>query len=476
MFTRALVSRLLGGVVWAAFLPAATVQAQGEWRNWRGPGGAGSAGDASPPLVWSEEQNVLWKTALPGSGNGSVIIEGDRLYLLTAIPVADDASELPAADSITPFDPLTGGAQENERGSSQEQGGRRRFGRGHGGSLPTPTTPYDFAVIAFDRHDGSVVWQRNVHRETPHEGTHRDGSYASAAPVTDGEVLIANFGSRGTYALDLDGNVLWGVDLGDMAVGGTFGEGASAAVHGDVVVVNWDHEGESFVVGLDRRDGSERWRQPRPERTTWATPLIVEYEGRAQVLVSGAMGRSYDLESGEVIWSLDALNSNAIPTPICVDDVVYFATGYGGSSIYAIDLALARGELTELDAPDAVLWFEVENAPYVPSPTLHNGVLYCLKSTAAILTAFDARSGERVHGPARIEGVSNVYSSLLGAGDHLYVFDREGACSVLRASGDHAVLHTNTLDDRFDASAAIVDDRIHLRGAKSLYCLAELQD
>lgn len=133
-----------------------------------------------------------------------------------------------------------------------------------GGSLQA-TAPIDFVVLALDRSTGSVEWSRVARTAVPHEGTHARASWASASPVTDGEVLIASFGSNGIYAYDLSGNPLWDVDLGDQRTPAGLGEGSSPALHGDTVVVNWDHEDESFVVALDKLTGEERWRRQRDE-------------------------------------------------------------------------------------------------------------------------------------------------------------------------------------------------------------------
>ena len=146
--------------------------------------------------------------------------------------------------------------------------------------------------------------------ERPHESTHVTGTWASASAVTDGERVYAFFGSRGLYALDFDGKVLWERDFGHMRTRHEHGEGSSPALYGDTLVVNWDHEGDSFIVALDKRTGEERWRTPRDEMTSWSTPLVVEHGGKAQVVVSATKRvRAYDLATGEEIWQVAGLSN-----------------------------------------------------------------------------------------------------------------------------------------------------------------------
>ena len=171
------------------------------------------------------------------------------------------------------------------------------------------------------------------------EGHHQTGTYASGSPVTDGERLYVSFGSFGIYALDLEGKVLWQKDLGDMTTRYGFGEGASPTLHGDSLVVNWDHQGESFIVALDKAEGTEKWRVERDEETSWTTPLVVDHGGRTQVITSATSRvRSYDMETGKEIWSATGMTLNAIPSPFHQDGVVYLTSGFRGSALLAIDL------------------------------------------------------------------------------------------------------------------------------------------
>ena len=159
---------------------------------------------------------------------------------------------------------------------------------------------------------------------------------------------------------------------------------------------------------------------------------------------------------------------NAIPSPVAADGIVYVTSGFRGNRLLAIRLANASGDVTD---SDAVVWSLDRDTPYVPSPLLHRGVLYLVKSNSGILSAFDAASGERLYGPQRLPGIRSLYASPVAAGDRVYVAGREGTTLVLKAGPEFEVLATNELADGFDASPAIVGDELYLRGRRYLYCI-----
>ena len=192
-----------------------------------------------------------------------------------------------------------------------------------------------------------------------------------------------------------------------------FGEGASPTLHDDTLVVNWDHQGESFITALDKRTGRERWRAERDEHTSWSTPLVVEHDGRAQVVTSATSRvRAYDLETGRLVWENEGVTENAIPTPVAAEGMVFVTGGYSGNQLWAIRLAAAEGDISDTDA---IAWSLEEDTPYVPSPLLHDGILYLIKHNRGVLSAFDAVSGRRLYGPERLSGIRNVYASPVAA-------------------------------------------------------------
>ncbi len=413
------------------------------WPQWRGPLATGVAPGADPPIEWSETRNVRWKVEIPGHGSASPVVWDDRVFVLTSVSVGE-------------------GAESNE-------GFFRRLRNRFTGAVGSGESQ-QFAILALDRRDGRIVWERTALTDQPHEGRHGTGSWASPSPVTDGEVVCAFFGSRGLYCYDMDGALLWDRDFGDMRIRMGFGEGASPALHGDSIILLWDHQGQSFITALDKTTGEERWRTERDEMTSWTTPLVVEHDGRAQVVTSATdRVRSYDALTGRVLWEGDGVTLNAIPSPVAADGMVFLMSGFRGNQLYAVDLARAGGDIS---GTEAIVWSLERDTPYVPSPVLHDGILFFTKSNSGVLSAYDAASGRKVFGPERLPGIRDVYASPVAADGRLYVTSRDGTTVVLAAGREFSVLATNQLEDGFDASPAVVGGEIYLRGQQYLYCVA----
>jgi outer membrane protein assembly factor BamB len=326
-------------------------------------------------------------------------------------------------------------------------------------------------ACALDRRDGRILWQTTLGEQVPHEGGHVTGSYASASPATDGEVVIASFGSRGLHALDPQGGILWQRDLGRMQTLHAHGEGSTPLLHGEHVVVVWDHQGESFVAAFDRLTGEPRWRVARDEPTSWASPIAVEHEGRVQVIVSGANRvRGYDLASGAVLWECGGLSSNVVCSPVSGGGLLFAGSSYERQALFALDLERAEGDVS---GSEAVLWVRRRATPYVPSLLLVEDSLYFLHHYQGFLARVDARTGAEPQKAVRLEGVDDVYASPVSAAGRLYVTDRSGLTVVLRHGVEPEVLARNALDDSFSASAALVERDLLLRGERFLYCLSE---
>ena len=298
----------------------------------------------------------------------------------------------------------------------------------------------------------------------------RDHGYASASPLTDGERLLAYFGSNGLFCYDLTGRLLWQKDLGRQRTRYGYGEASSPAWQGHTVVILWDHEGEDFIVALDVRDGKELWRQKRDEPSGWSTPLIIEQDGRRQVVVNGTHKvRSYDLATGALLWECAGQTLNAIPSPVAGHGLVFVTSGFQGQALYA----LRPGGRGDLAGTPAVAWFRRKHTPYVPSPLLYGDLLYLLAGNNAVLSILSAATGRPLVEAQRLEGLQGVYASPVGADGRVYLVGRDGGAVVLRHADRLEVLARNRLDDGFDASPAIAGNQLFLRGRRSLYCLAQ---
>jgi outer membrane protein assembly factor BamB len=394
---------------------------------------------ADPPIEWSEEHNVRWKVALDGVGHATPVLWGERLFLTAAVPIGDP---------LEPEPDTAPGAHDNAPVTHRQA----------------------FVALAVRREDGRVLWQRTLNEELPHERAHVSGTFASASPVTDGEHVFAFFGSRGLFCLDVDGHPVWQTDLGEMSVKHAHGEGSSPALFEDTLVVNWDHEGDSFAVAFDKRTGEERWRVARDEPTSWASPIVVEVGGAPQVVISGTNRvRGYDLATGEVVWECGGLSHNVVASPVSAGGVLYAGSSYEKQAMIALQLEGAKGDVTDTDS---VLWYRRRMTPYVPSPLLYDGALYFLHHYQGFLARVEAVSGKQPGRPLRLVGMDDVYASPLGAAGRVYVVDRSGATAVIEHGPEPRVLSLNRLGDSFSASPIAADGELYLRGERFLYCLA----
>ena len=432
------------------------------WPQWRGPLANGVAPAANPPSAWSETNNIKWKVKIPGNGAATPIIWGDQIFIQTAIPTGKKVEAI--ADKPASV------AAENTRTNADAQPGKSGRNRGGlGGEKPTEV--YQFTLLCLDRKTGKTLWQKVAREEMPHEGYRpNEGSFASSSPVTDGKHIFAYFGSHGLYCYDLNGKLAWQKDLGKMRIKMGFGEGSSPALFGNAIVVNWDHEGSSFIVALNQATGEKLWRAAREEQTSWATPLIVPHNGKAQVITDASNKiRSYDLTSGKVIWECGGLTANVIPSPVADDTTVYAMSGFRGNALLAIRL----GHTGDLTGTDAIAWSYNKSTPYVPSPLLYGQRLYFFSNNNGMISCFDTKSGKALIDAERLEDLKNVYASPVGAAGRVYLVGRNGATVVIKDSDKLEILATNKLDDSFDASPAIVGKELFLRGHESLYCITE---
>ena len=410
------------------------------WPQWRGPTGTGAADDAEPPIDWSETENVRWKVALPGRGHSTPVVWGDRVFVTTAEPFGD---QLPPRTSGAP------GAHDNR----------------------SVTQRHRFVLLCLQRRDGKTLWRRDLHEALPHEGGHNTASLASASPLTDGHHVFAFFGSHGLFCLDLNGTPVWNKQLGRMNSKHGHGEGASPVLYKQTLIVNWDHEGQSFVVALDKSTGRELWRVKRDEVTSWATPIVVEHAGNPQAIICGTQRvRAYDLKTGKTIWQCGGMSANIVATPVAGNGMVFAGSSYEKRALLAIRLADATGDIT---GSDQVAWRRIRGTPYVPSPLLYEGGLYFLTHYQGILTRVNAKTGEDEPGAFRLSGIRNVYASPVAAAGRVYITDQDGATLVISADARPKVLALNHLDDQFSASPVLVDRELILRGHNYLYCLAE---
>ena len=405
------------------------------WPAWRGPNFDGEALHGNPPLEWSETKNVKWKVKLPGSGGSTPVVWGNKILLTTAEP---SVGELP----------------KQPRGNTP---------------LPAPAVPYKFNILCLDRETGKVLWERTANEAIPHEGHHPTGSYASYSPVTDGAFVWASFGSWGLHCFSLDGEHRWSADLIKMTTVNTFGEGSSVALAGDAVIVVMDHEGDSKIFAFDKTTGAPLWTKDRDEKSSWATPLIIEHDGVEQVVTSGSNRiRSYNTKTGDIIWEHDGLNDDVIPSPVVGLGNIYLTSGYRNSNLYAIKL----GGTGDLSDSGALVWQTGKDTPYVSSPLIYDGKIYFTRGLSGYISCYDAATGKPFYTRQKLQGLRQLYASPVGAAGRIYIPGRRGTTVVIKSGERFEILATNVLDDGFDASPVVAGDELFLKGLTSLYCIA----
>jgi len=411
----------------------------GDWPQWRGPTATGVSPTADPPIEWSETKNIRWKLELPGKGHSSPIVWGDRVYVMAARPIGEP--QKPVFDSAP----------------------------GVHDSVPV-TQRHEYFVTALARTTGHPLWQTVVREAWPHEGGHTTGSPVSGSPTTDGRFIYAFFGSRGLYCLNTNGSIVWRADLGQMQTLHAHGEGSSPVIHRDLLLVNWDHEGASFLYAFERLTGKIRWKTARDEKTSWSTPLLVDAEGRPQLVIS-ATGRvrGYDPGTGSQLWECAGLTDNVVASPVFHRGLVIAGNSYYAQSMLGIRVAGARGDVS---GSTNVVWRLNRMTPYVASPLLYGDTLYYLRHNQNILVRLDPATGLMRGEPLRLEGIRDfIFASPVGGGGRIYVTGRDGTTVVLRHDATNATVRVNHLDDSFSASAALAGTDLFLRGEKSLYAI-----
>jgi outer membrane protein assembly factor BamB len=422
-------------LVFLAILLPSILSAE-NWPHWRGPNQDGTATNVNPPLNWSAHENVKWKVEVPGEGSATPIVWGNRVFVLSAVETDRIAKILPQP-------------HPEDR------------------TVP-PRNLYEFTVFCFDANTGKQLWKKIACTKQPPSGRHKTNTFAAGSPTTDGRRLYVSFGSLGLYCYDLDGNKLWERDFGTMRTRRGWGEASTPLVHQDSLILPWDQEDQSQVFVLDAATGKTKWEKERDEPTGWSTPVTADYGGKTQLILNGTNRiRSYDLKSGEIIWQAGGMTVNAIPTPLIHNDVAYVMSGYTGSLAIAIPLS-AQGDITD---GKSLLWKHTRSTPYVPSPVIVGYQIYFTASNASVLTSLDLQTGKPIFGPERIGELGNVYASPVATKDRIYLTGRDGTTVVIKPGKELKILAINQLEEPVDASPALVDERIYIRSAKSLFCL-----
>lgn len=397
-----------------------------DWPQFRGPSGNATAADSNPPTTWSDTENIVWKTELPGRGASSPIVFRDRIFLT----------------AYTGF------------GVNIDDPGDR--------------TDLKLHVLCFERDSGKLLWDRFIQASPATQNFgHRvaDHGYATATPATDGEAVYASFGVSGVVAFDLDGNRMWQASIGDGTAG--FGSAASPIVYGEMVYVNASIESETLFA-FDKRTGKEVWKAGSIIRS-WTTPCIAEVPGGSPELILNQTNQilAFDPFSGEKLWWCDGIEDYIVPVPVFHDGIAYCL---GGRSNRAIAVRLGgRGDVTATHK----LW-ESTTGANVTSPVYCDGHLYWA-SDKAIENCLRASDGKEVY-RERLPTRARIYSSIVRAGNKLYVTTRDQGIVVLAAKPEYEELAINVIESDetlVNASPAVSGNQLLLRTDSYLYCIGE---
>jgi len=387
-----------------------------DWPQFRGPGGQGVSSQTGLPTTWSDTENLLWKTALPGGGASSPIYLDGKLYLTC----------------------YTG------------------YGQGQGGDI----SKLKRHLLCVDVKDGKVLWNTTVPPCPPEQSRVRDHGYAASTPATDGKHLYVFFGKCGVFKFDLAGKEVWQASVGS----GThnWGSGTSPVLCGDVVIVNASVESKSLVA-LNKQTGEEAWRAGGMSMS-WNTPHLVDVKGRKEVVVS-VKGRvlAFDPATGRKLWHCRGIPDYVCPSIVSKDGVVYVI---GGRQSRA--LAIRAGGSGDVTASHKI--WEARVGANVSSPVAYGEHLYWVSDRNRHAYCLKLADGSIVYDqpfPAP------PYASMLAAGGKLYVVTRQGGTVVLEAGPKYKVLATNRLQDRseFKASPIVADGKLILRSNRALYCI-----
>lgn len=398
--------------VCTVLLVAFTYTANAEnWPGWRGPRGDGTSLEADVPTQWSATENIAWKVPIPGTGHASPVVWEGQVFLVWTV----EASE--------------------ER-----------------------------VLGCFDRLTGKLLWQQTVLR-APLEDKHPLNSYASSTPATDGELVYVAFLDREEMlvaAYDFEGRQRWVVRPGPFA--SKHGFCSCPVLFEDLVIVNGDHDGDSFVVALDRASGETRWKIERENHTrSYSTPLVRELDGRMQMILPGnKCVASYDPRTGRRHWIIDGPTEQFVATAVYGQGLIFMTCGFPDYHILAIRPD-GSGNVSE----SHIAWRTTRGASYVPSP-IFVGDYFLLTADGGVASCFQATSGDR----AWMNRLGSHYSgSPITAGGLVYFTDDEGITKLIRPGPSLDVVAENHLGEACFSSPAVSRGNLFIRGDKHLYCI-----
>ena len=426
-----------------------------QWTQFRGNRMDGTA-QSEHPDHWDESTNVRWSIDVPGEGWSCPVIWDDRLFLTAAVPV-----ELEGQSSAGP--------QDYEGG-----GGTRRD------DLTKVT--FRWQVICLDAKTGTERWRKTAREGRPTMPRHSSNTYATETPITDGKRVYAYFGMTGLYCYDMEGKQLWQRELGSYEMRAGWGTSSSPVLFDEKLFVQVDNEENSFLVAIDAKTGQEVWRVSRDEKSQYSSPIVWQNSVRNELIVGGLYYRSYDPDTGELLWQLDMEKGRSSATPLAVGDRLFVGTEFrnrggaddGGGFLFAVkpggsgDISPPEGE----SSSEFVEWKLDRSGIEMASPVLCEGHLYLLERGSGVVHCINADTGEVVY-RTRIPSARAFWASPWVSGDRVFCVDSGGTTHVLAGGDEFRVLGTNEIDEQTWASPAVANGAVYFRTASRLYCLSD---
>ncbi len=435
--------------IWLVLLFLPNLLAQNEWSSFRGSAAGVAPDNPGLPDQWSETDNVVWKTDIPGLGWSSPVIWGDHIFLTTAISAGTEPQPVKGL-----YDP----------------------GDLHGKT--DAVAPHRWMVYAIDLKTGTMEWEHELRSTVPTIKRHLKASFASETPVTDGRHVYVYFGSIGLVAaLNMDGKLIWKQEIGAFNGHQEFAPAASPVIHNDRLYVVNDNTTESFLIAFNALTGKQEWRVLREETENWSTPLVWENELRTELVVTARQKvRSYDLD-GNILWELRGMTGNVAPTPFAKNGLVYLSSGYPGSSIRPVYAVRPGGSGDISMNPDSptdhpyIAWFQPLLGTYVTSALVHKGVYYTLLDRGLML-AHDAQSGKEIYSRKRLRPGSGFTASPWAYNDRIFVIREDGDTYVIKAGQEFEIMATNSLNEMTLATPAVAGKYLIVRTQSKLYCFS----
>ncbi len=438
-------SPIVGSVELPEFIENPDAEPVVHWPGFRGANrdGIGDGIDTLADFDLESGKGVAWSTDLPGLGNSSPVVWGDRVYITTAV----------AKGGSTPLRTgLTGSGEEVEE-----------------------TTEHRWLVLAFDKGNGKKVWETEIGRGVPLTKRHFKATQANSSAATDGKHVVVVFPTAGLACLGVDGKLHWRHELGGLNAGGfndpglQWGFAASPIIHGGKVLLQVDIHDDSYLAAWDLESGKQLWRTPRPDvAPSWATPAIWSTPQGDEIVANASIIRGYDPDTGKPLWSLGPTSIQVVASPIFGSRNLFVSSGYPPARpIYAVKPGI-RGDHTIESDEDAgpLAWYRTRGGAYMPTPLLYRGLLYVVHHNARIV-AHDPRSGDRVY-QARFSAGGTMTASPVAANAKIYQGTEEGTMYVLAAGPEYRELAVHDFAEPLMATPAISEGLVLVRTPSKL--------